>query len=55
MNIKEKNRTLSRRKFVGQAAAGSAFAVLGPLAGLNPADFQQAGTWPAGASKFGSI
>jgi alpha-mannosidase len=52
MNIKEKNRTLSRRKFVGQAAAGSAFAVLGPLAGLNPADFQQAGTWPAGASKF---
>jgi len=44
--------TLSRRKFVGQAAAGSAYIALGPLTTLNSDTVQQAGTWSAGAEKF---
>ncbi len=48
----EKKRTFSRRTFVSQAAAGSAFIVLGPLTDLNPGNIPQIGNWTAEASKF---
>ena len=45
-------RALSRRKFLNQAATGSAFIVLTPLKSLIPESMEQKGKWPSGATKF---
>lgn len=51
MNSKEKNQ-ISRRTFINQAAAGTAFFALGPVTKLVAGDLQQVVPWPEDASKF---
>jgi alpha-mannosidase len=48
----QNKRTISRRTFVSSAAAGTAFMSLGPVSKLFIPDNQQAGQWPADATKF---
>jgi alpha-mannosidase len=43
---------ISRRAFVNNAAAGTAFIAMGPVTGIFRNDLQQADAWPADASKF---
>ena len=43
---------LSRRTFLGQAAAGSAVVMLGPVNSMFGSPIQDAAVWPAGASDF---
>ena len=55
MNDKNNNRPnnkISRRTFIDNAAAGSAFIALGPLTNLYINDFEQADSWPADAPEF---
>ena len=48
----ENTMNLTRRKFIGQAATGSAFVMLAPFNSMIGADFQETANWPAGASDF---
>ena len=48
----ENTMNLSRRKFIGQAATGSAFVMLTPLNSVIGGHFQETANWPAGASDF---
>jgi len=57
MNMKDGNdfgsgKGVSRRKFINQAATGTAFMVLSPFASLAPESRQQANKWASGAAKF---
>jgi alpha-mannosidase len=45
-------RLLSRRSFINNAAAGSAFIAMGPVSGFFADDTRQSVAWPAEASKF---
>ncbi len=51
INLKS-TRTLSRRTFVANAAAGTAFIALRPVSKILSSDQQQSGQWPADASKY---
>ena len=48
----ENKMNLSRRTFLGQAAAGSAVVMLGPVNSVFGSHIQDATSWPAGASDF---
>jgi alpha-mannosidase len=50
-SMKPKN-PISRRAFINNAAAGTAFIAMGPVSGIFRNDLQQADAWPADASKF---
>ena len=48
----QSKRTISRRTFVNNAAAGTAFVALGPVSKLFASNDQQAIQWPADAAKY---
>ena len=51
-NISLNRQTISRRTFVGNAAAGTAFIAFGPITNLFGKDTQQDEQWPSYATKF---
>ena len=48
----EHNNLITRRTFINNAAAGSAFIAMGPVTGLFRNGFQETEAWPADASAF---
>ncbi len=53
INPNQKNSPdLSRRKFIGQAVAGSAIIMLGPVNSFSGGSVQDSGSWPQGAADF---